>query len=85
MFTSTISIHVCLAELIQTQPGNLLRHSQSVARLARDLAQAAGCSSSETERISTGSLLHDIGKLGIPDAILLKPDGTVFVTSSCDS
>lgn len=37
------------------------------------LARAMGMSESEIVHIRRGALLHDIGKMGIPDAILLKP------------
>jgi len=38
------------------------------------LAQVMGLSDDEILQIKRGALLHDIGKMGIPDAILLKPD-----------
>jgi len=37
------------------------------------LGQAYGLSRIDSEMLSTASLMHDIGKIGIPDAILLKP------------
>lgn len=48
-------------------------HSQRVSDLAVRLAQVMGISSSELMHIRRGALLHDIGKMGIPDSILLKP------------
>ena len=47
-------------------------HSQRVTNLTLQLAQAIGVSESELEHIRRGALLHDIGKMGIPDNILRK-------------
>jgi len=48
-------------------------HAQRVADLTLRLAQAMGVSDHELIHIRRGSLLHDIGKMGIPDEILRKP------------
>lgn len=64
--------HLALRELMKSQPLELLQHSHAVARLAGDLAEAAGCSRADQERIQMGSLLHDIGKQFIPVSILEK-------------
>lgn len=48
-------------------------HSQRVTYLAVRLAEAMGVPKKELAYIRWGALLHDIGKMGIPDAILLKP------------
>jgi HD-GYP domain-containing protein (c-di-GMP phosphodiesterase class II) len=47
-------------------------HTQRVAELAVKLARAFGFSSAELLQIRRGALLHDIGKLGVPDEILFK-------------
>lgn len=48
-------------------------HCRRVARTARLLAQAAGLTPFEQNAIEFASLFHDLGKMGIPDSILLKP------------
>ena len=48
-------------------------HSRRVVQSTLDLAQALGVASSEMIHLQRGALLHDIGKVGIPDHILLKP------------
>ena len=48
-------------------------HTQRVTQMALRLAQALGISGSEELHIRRGALLHDIGKIGVPDHILLKP------------
>jgi HD-GYP domain-containing protein (c-di-GMP phosphodiesterase class II) len=48
-------------------------HTQRVAQMAVTLAQAAGIEGDELIHVRRGALLHDIGKMSIPDNILLKP------------
>jgi PAS domain S-box len=48
-------------------------HTQRVTDLTVQLAEAMGISGNELSQIRRGALLHDIGKLGVPDQILLKP------------
>ncbi len=48
-------------------------HTQRVTALTIALAKALGFSNEEIVHVRRGALLHDIGKMGVPDAILLKP------------
>jgi diguanylate cyclase (GGDEF)-like protein/PAS domain S-box-containing protein/putative nucleotidyltransferase with HDIG domain len=48
-------------------------HSKRVAKMAGFLAHAMGLSPAQIELCEHGALLHDIGKIAIPDTILLKP------------
>ncbi|MGC1378836.1 MAG: HD domain-containing phosphohydrolase [Anaerolineales bacterium] len=48
-------------------------HSQRVTEMALRLAQSMGVSEEEMAHIRRGALLHDIGKMSVPDRILLKP------------
>ena len=48
-------------------------HTQRVMEMTVALARAAGLDEAELLQVRWGSLLHDIGKMGIPDGILLKP------------
>jgi len=48
-------------------------HSESVVDMAAAVARGLGKSEAEIEHVRAGALLHDIGKVGIPDAILNKP------------
>ncbi|HNB50407.1 MAG TPA: PAS domain S-box protein [Anaerolineales bacterium] len=48
-------------------------HSQRVTEITLKLARRLGVRDDEIVHIRRGALLHDIGKMGIPDAILLKP------------
>ncbi len=49
-------------------------HSQRVTVMTLKLAQASGMTEEELTQVRRGALLHDIGKMGVPDHILLKPD-----------
>lgn len=49
-------------------------HTQRVTELTLEVARAAGMSDAELVHVRRGALLHDIGKMAIPDAILLKQD-----------
>ena len=48
-------------------------HSQRVTEVTVRLARAVGMSEAELVHVRRGALLHDIGKMGVPDHILLKP------------
>jgi putative nucleotidyltransferase with HDIG domain len=48
-------------------------HTERVTRLAKALARKMGLSEEELFTIEIGALLHDVGKIAVPDAILLKP------------
>jgi PAS domain S-box-containing protein len=48
-------------------------HARKVVQKTIDLAKRLGISNYELEHVRRGALLHDIGKMGIPDSILLKP------------
>lgn len=47
-------------------------HSARVTRYTLVMAETMGCASSDLRDIARGAYLHDIGKIGIPDGILLK-------------
>jgi PAS domain S-box-containing protein len=48
-------------------------HSQRVVQLTQNIARELGIPEADLPYLRMGALLHDIGKMGIPDAILLKP------------
>jgi PAS domain S-box-containing protein/putative nucleotidyltransferase with HDIG domain len=48
-------------------------HSRRVTELTLRLARAMGFTEEELVHVRRGALLHDIGKMGVPDAVLLKP------------
>ena len=64
-----------LAGRLRDRPAWAGGASAMIAEIASNLARGLGLSDAEVERIRTASLLHDLGKLAIPDEILHKPDG----------
>lgn len=48
-------------------------HIERMSRMCEALGRAVGMSVEEAERLRMASALHDVGKIGIPDAVLLKP------------
>lgn len=48
-------------------------HSQRVVKYTMAIAERMGMRGPELDEIARGALLHDIGKIGVPDAVLLKP------------
>jgi putative nucleotidyltransferase with HDIG domain len=69
---ATLQVGV-LAALVQTlslRDKMTARHSAAVARYARAMARACGCSEAEQDLVHTAALLHDLGKFIFPDRIL---------------
>jgi diguanylate cyclase (GGDEF)-like protein len=62
-----------LAETLDMRDAGTARHSQLVGRYARSIATEMGMEPDAIERMHLAGVLHDIGKIGIPDSILKKP------------
>jgi len=62
-----------LAAAVEAKDPYTEAHTQRVAESARRIGARMGLSSEEQETLYRGGIIHDIGKIGIPDAILLKP------------
>jgi putative nucleotidyltransferase with HDIG domain len=62
-----------LAVAIEAKDGSTAGHLQRVKLLASRLASRLGCSAEEVRTLQLGALLHDVGKVGVPDYILQKP------------
>ena len=62
-----------LADAVEAKDPYTRRHSEHVAYYAVHLAAAAGADEATVEQIRIASLLHDVGKIGVPDHILTKP------------
>ncbi len=48
-------------------------HSRNVAKISVEIGRELGLSEKELEELEVSAILHDVGKIGIPDSILLKP------------
>lgn len=62
-----------LASAIDAKDTYTNGHSDRVARYSREIARRAGYEGSRLEDIYMMGLLHDVGKIGIPDAVINKP------------
>jgi putative nucleotidyltransferase with HDIG domain len=62
-----------LGAAIDLRDSETAGHSRRVCRYSLEIARAIGWSEKQLENLARGAYLHDIGKLGIPDCILLKP------------
>jgi diguanylate cyclase (GGDEF)-like protein len=62
-----------LARAVDLKDGYTHQHSARVAQYAGVLAREVGMSEEEIEQIRTAGILHDVGKVGVADAVLLKP------------
>ena len=67
------SVMAALARAVEAKDGSTEAHVRRVARRAYALGRRAGLDHAELEALHLGGLIHDIGKIGVPDSILLKP------------
>jgi putative two-component system response regulator len=74
LFVSRIEMLERLAVTAELRDDSTGEHSYRVGRLAACLAAEFGCDDNTCFMIDLAARLHDIGKIGVPDAILLKPD-----------
>ena len=67
--------NICLAfaEVVDAKSPFTFTHSTGVARTAISIAKVMGLHSRDTKLLERAALLHDIGKLGVPNVILEKP------------
>ena len=69
-FVQTLGV---LADIVDRRDPYTANHSKRVAAYSRLLGTELGLPERELVVIESGALLHDLGKIGIPDAVLLKP------------
>ncbi len=70
-YTQTLWSLVAALDAREHETGD---HSQRVVRYTLAIARRIGLPEDALPSLGRGALLHDIGKIGVPDAILLKPD-----------
>jgi diguanylate cyclase (GGDEF)-like protein/putative nucleotidyltransferase with HDIG domain len=64
---------IALAEALDIRDTGTGQHSHTVGRYAELMARALGFDEEHVERVRLAGILHDIGKIGIPDRVLSKP------------
>ena len=70
---SHISMMEALGRAIAKRDSDTGAHNYRVAWIAAGIAEKMGIEGNDMQALIAGSFLHDVGKIGIPDAILLKP------------
>jgi HD-GYP domain-containing protein (c-di-GMP phosphodiesterase class II) len=70
-FTSQLAM--AMVEAVEAKDPYTRGHSERVHHISMEIGRALGLSAEELQDLHWGSLLHDVGKIGIPDAILCKP------------
>jgi HD-GYP domain-containing protein (c-di-GMP phosphodiesterase class II) len=73
LLDSNLSLMRSLGNAIAKRDSDTDAHNYRVTYYAVALAEAIGMSSKEIADLIVGAFLHDVGKIGIPDSILLKP------------
>ena len=71
-YTGRGAIVRSLAAAVDVRDGYTREHSRMVSELSAAIAKRMGLPTADIDRISVGALLHDVGKIGVPDAILTK-------------
>ncbi len=61
------------SNLIEMREGAMAGHSRRVAELSRAIAQQMGMNEPDAQDVFLAALLHDVGKIGLPDHLLEKP------------
>ena len=70
---SYMQMVVSLARTMDARDSYTSGHSERISQWAEAVGLELGCTPEEIQNIRWGALLHDIGKIGVPDAILRKP------------
>jgi putative nucleotidyltransferase with HDIG domain len=73
IYDNLFSTLYAFVEAIEARDPYTKMHSANVATYAMPIAKSYGCSHEDIEKLNVSGNLHDIGKIGIPDSILLKP------------
>ncbi len=68
-----VEVFECLVKAAEYRDDNTGEHTKRVGELSAKLATTMGYSKDESQMIALAASLHDIGKIGIPDEILMKP------------
>jgi diguanylate cyclase (GGDEF)-like protein/putative nucleotidyltransferase with HDIG domain len=68
-----LGVMLDLAEAVDLRFSGSARHSETVGRYAEMMAHELGLSDRRVSRVRLAGMLHDIGKIGVPDRILRKP------------
>jgi putative two-component system response regulator len=85
----TVSTLASLANALDMRSPHFQGHSKAVAMQAAAIAQALHCDDAEVEAVRIAGLLHDVGMMAVPDALVHKPESLTpeefgIIRSHCD-
>ena len=67
------AVLLLLARTIEARDGYTRGHSERLAKSAARLGRKVGLSNEQIETLRVAGIVHDVGKVGVPDSVLLKP------------
>jgi putative two-component system response regulator len=70
---ATEDVLLTLARAVEARDRYTIHHAERVGRYAQEIGSLLGYDAEDDELLYQGGVLHDLGKIAIPDAILLKP------------
>jgi len=72
LFVNVLSV---LARVLESKDSYTRFHSHNVAKWSRAVGRRRGLGENELDRLGLAAVLHDLGKVGVPEAVLNKPAG----------
>ena len=78
VYNSVLDTFQSLIDSVQIRDHYTKEHCNRTTRLSLEIAAEMHCTEKETEALKIAGLLHDVGKIAIPDRVLLKPDKLTF-------
>ena len=78
VYSNVLDTFKSLVASVQLRDHYTEEHCFRVTEMAVKIVQKMDCSKKEIESIKIAGMLHDVGKIAIPDAVLLKPDRLTF-------
>jgi response regulator RpfG family c-di-GMP phosphodiesterase len=78
VYNNVLATFKSLIASIQVRDHYTEEHCTRVTKLAVRIAEGMHCSEREIESLKISGLLHDVGKIAIPDSVLLKPDRLTY-------
>jgi putative two-component system response regulator len=70
---ATENVMLAFARTVEARDRYTIHHAERVGLYSREMGAAAGLDREDLDLLYVGGILHDIGKIAIPDAVLLKP------------
>jgi putative two-component system response regulator len=70
---ATEDVLFALARAVEARDRYTIHHAERVGRISQEVGSLLGFDAEDDELLYQGGVLHDLGKIAIPDAILLKP------------